>query len=154
MAITGDFNNDGIAVIGGGSFTISGEVVNNGTMRLTSGAALNAAGGFVNNGTLDLLTGAQGLPPNFINNGIVIDSSAISVVSTTKTGSSVTLTVASHSGHAYQLQRSPSISAPVWTNVGSAQSGITQTDGTPTERVFTDPAATGMQWFYRVVVTP
>ena len=154
MAITGDFNNDGIAVIGGGSFTISGEVVNNGTMRLMSGAALNAAGGFVNNGTLDLLTGAQGLPPNFINNGIVIDSSAISVVSTTKSGSSVTLTVASHSGHAYQLQRSPSISAPVWTNVGSAQSGITQTDGTPTERVFTDPAATGMQWFYRVVVTP
>ena len=52
------------------------------------------------------------------------------------------------------MQRSLSLTAPAWANVGGTQSGLTQANGAPTERTFLDVAATGAQWFYRVWVTP
>ena len=148
--LTGDLNNDGTATITSGTFSVSGDVVNNNTMRFTGGAALNATGHFVNNGTIDLLTGAQGLPADFENNGVVIDSSSLSGVHASKASNVVTLTVKGYLQHAYQLQRSDSLVTPTWTNVGSVQNP-TANDQTLT---FTDSAATDVLRFYRIVVTP
>ncbi len=152
--LNGSLANDGIADIAAGTLTLNGSVTNNGTLRVTGGGALSATGAFTNNGTLDLLTGPQSLPPNFINNGIVIDSSTLAMTGIAKAGGSVTLTALSHSGHSYQMQRSDSLIAPAWTNIGAAQDGLTDGAGAPAALVFTDPGASGTARFYRVVVTP
>jgi autotransporter-associated beta strand protein len=147
--IQGDFNNDGTVTCGtGGILTITGDVVNNGTMRFTGGTALNAAGAFVNNGVLDLMTGAGGLPANFENNGVVIDSSAVKLQTASKSGGNFTLTIQSYAGHNYQLQATDDLSSPVWQNIGSAQAG----NGNVLP--LTDTAATGTKRFYRIVVSP
>lgn len=146
--ITGDLANQGTVTCGSGALTITGDVVNNGTMRLTGGATLNASGRFVNNGVLDLLTAAVSLPANLENNGVIIDTSSLSRAQVAKTGNSVTVTVQTFAGHTYQLQRSDSLTPPAWVNLGGGQAG----DGSV--RAFTDPAASGAQRFYRVLVTP
>lgn len=152
--ITGDLNNDGtVTSMSGGTLAVTGDVVNNGTMRIASGTALSATGNFVNNGILDLLTSSAGLPPNLENNGIVIDSSSLKTNSISKTGNLVTIKVPTHSAHVYQLQRSTSLTGG-WTDVGAPQNGATTVSGQPTERTFTDPAATAPKCFYRVKVTP
>ena len=133
---------------GAGTLSTTGDVVNNGTMRLSGGAVLNATGSFVNNGVLDLLTGAQTLPANLVNNGVIVDSSSLQMAGVSKTGNTVTVSVQTYAGHTYQLQRADSLSAPAWTNIGSAQGG------NGTLRALIDSAATGTQRFYRVVVTP
>ena len=148
--IEGDLNVSTGATVtcGVGTLAVTGEVVNNGTMRLTGGATLNATGSFVNNGVLDLLTGAQRLPANLINNGVVIDSSSLSQAQASKNGTTFTVKLRTYAGHAYQLKRADSLTAPTWTNIGTEQAG----DGTV--RDFIDSGATGAQRFYRVVVTP
>ena len=150
----GDLNNDGtVTSLTGGTLAVSGDVVNNGLMRIASGTALVATGNFINNGILDLLTAAQGLPANFENHGIVIDSSTLAMSSVSKSGSVVLVKVPTHSGHAYQMQRSASLVSG-WADVGASQNGISTILGAPTERTFTDPAATGSSYFYRIKVTP
>jgi autotransporter-associated beta strand protein len=153
--LTGDLNNDGtVTATAGGSFTVAGDVVNDGTLRIANGTALSATGDFVNNGVLDLLTATGGLPPNLVNNGIVIDSSTLRTVAAAKNGNTVTVTVQGHSGHTYQLQRADSLISPNWTNVsGSVGNGTTQANGQPTPIQLQDPNA-GTQRFYRVQVTP
>ncbi len=146
--ITGDLTNAGTITCTSGTLSVTGEVVNNGTMRFTGGATLNAGGHFVNNGVIDLLTGAQVLPADFENNGVVIDSSSLSQAQASMSGTTFTLSARTYAGHSYQLQRADSLSAPVWTNIGTAQAG----DGTV--RAFLDAGATGPQRFYRVQVTP
>ena len=148
--LTGDFNNDGTATIAAGTFAVSGDVVNNGTMRFTGGAQLTATGGFVNNGVLDLLTGAQSLPPNLENNGVVIDSRSLGEVNVAKAGNVVTITVQGFTQHTYQLQRSDALASPNWVNVGSAQT--TATNGQTL--TFTDNAAAVLQRYYRFIVSP
>ena len=122
--ITGDLNNDGTVTVGtGGALTVTGDAVNHGTMRLTGGSGLVTSGSFVNNGILDLLTSSSGLPVNFENNGIVIDSTAMHVLQATKVGSSVTLTVQTYAGHNYQLQLAAGMTGP-WSDVaGQAFAG-------------------------------
>ena len=152
--LTGDLNNDGtVTSLTGGSLAVTGDVVNNGLMRIASGTALVATGNFVNNGILDLLTAAQGLPANLENNGIVIDSSTLAMTTVLKSGSVVTVKVPTHSGHAYQMQRSASLVSG-WTDVSTSQNGVTTILGAPTERTFTDSAATSSKYFYRIKVTP
>jgi hypothetical protein len=51
---------------------MTGEVVNNGTLKLTNGTTLSATGLFINNGTLDLTQGGQTVPANLINNGTIL----------------------------------------------------------------------------------
>jgi hypothetical protein len=102
----------------------------------------------VNNGLLDLLTGAQGLPGNFINNGVVIDSSGTTITSAGIIGSTMTLTIQGYVGHTYQLQRTASISAPNWQNIGLPQDGL----GAPL--TFTDAFVPGGQFFYRIQIAP
>ncbi len=146
--IAGDLNNDGAFFVGSGTLNVGGNVTNNGTLRLTVGAALSITGSFINNGVLDLLTGAQSLPAGLVNNGIIIDSASLHTVSVARAGSTVTLTAQTYSGHSYQLQRSDSLTTPIWTNIGPAKSG------NDAAQTFPDPAATGAQGFYRIVVTP
>ena len=149
--IDGDLNvsTGAIVTCGAGTLTTTGDVVNNGTMRLSGGAVLNATGSFVNNGVLDLLTGAQTLPANLVNNGVIVDSSSLQMTGVSKTGNTVTVTVKTFAGHVYQLQRADSLLAPAWTNI--AGQAFT---GSGAAHDFTDTAATGAQRFYRVVVTP
>ena len=111
--LTGDFNNNGTATLTSGTFAVTGDAVNNGTLRFTGGAALASTGAFVNNGLLDLLTGAQSLPANLENNGVIIDSSSLRLTSVVKAGNTVIVTAQTYAAHTYQLQRSDSLIAPV-----------------------------------------
>lgn len=149
--ITGNFINDGVvqADCGApGNLVINGNVTNNGTMQFVYRTGLQCTGTFVNNGLLDLLTGTQGLPANFINNGVVIDSSGTTITSAGIIGSTMTLMIQGYVGHRYQLQRTASISAPNWQNIGLPQDGL----GAPL--TFTDGLMPGGQFFYRIMVAP
>jgi hypothetical protein len=138
----------GALAIGAGTVTVSGNVTNNGTIRLTGGAALNISGTFVNNGVLDIMTGSQTLPPGFVNNGIVLDSNYVRVDSVSKTNTNFAVIIRSFTGHGYQLQRADTLAGP-WTNLGAARPG----DGSLS--TFTDNGgATGLQKFYRIFVSP
>ncbi len=154
-SINCDLNNNGTTTsTAGGQLTVTGDVVNNGTIRLTNSSSLNATGAFINNGVLDLLTAGSGLPPNLVNNGAVIDSSAVRAKSCTKSGASFTLTIDSYAGHGYRLQRRTTLNAGTWQDVGGSQTGLTQENGTPTVLNFTDPAAPAGSCFYRIQVSP
>ena len=64
---------------------------------------------FINNGTLDVMTGSFSAPAGFVNNGNVLDSSAIKVstigFNTAVLPAALTLTMAGYTGHTYQLER-------------------------------------------------
>jgi autotransporter-associated beta strand protein len=145
--IAGDLTNNG-TVNCTGPLAITGDVINNGTLRLTGGAALTANGTFINNGTLDLLTGAQTFPANFVNNGIVLDSSLVRTSSVSMTGATFTVTITGYTGHSYQLEGADTLDGP-WTPIGTLHPGgggvITLDD---------NGGATGAQKFYRVNVAP
>lgn len=146
--ITADVTNYGTITCGAGTLSVTGDVVNNGTMRVTGGAALSAGGSFINNGVLDLLSSAAGLPPNLVNNGVVVDNRDRRIMSAAKTGSDFTCTVQGYSGHTFQLQSADTPAGP-WNNIGSSLPGA------DTGLVLTDAGgATGAQKFYRVLVTP
>ena len=134
---------------GTAGLTINGTVTNNGFMQLLGGASLPDGGGFINNGVLDLITSPQPLPPGFVNNGAVLDSTSVRVVSAGKSGSSLSLSVQSHAGHGYRLQKSTTLVGQDWTNVGASQSG------NGSVLTFTDAGgATGALGFYRIVISP
>jgi hypothetical protein len=132
-----------------GTLAVTGDVVNNGTMRISNLSAFTTTGAFVNNGTLDLLTSTSNLPPNLENNGTVIDSSGLKLLSSSKAGAAFSLTIKGYSGHTYQLQRTSSTGLSGWVDIGAVQTG---TGGNLT---FTDTTgATLVRRFYRVKVTP
>ena len=150
-AITGNLVNNGTVVAdNAGVLTVNGTVTNFGTVRLTGGAAIQSSGLFINNGVFDIITGPQALPPNFQNNGIILDASSVRVQSFDLTGKDARLTVPTVTGHVYQLQRSDSLGSGTWENIGAAIPG----DGSP--QLFTDPggSAGSKQRFYRVLVSP
>ncbi len=143
-SIDGDLNNRGTVTAEGlGALAVSGDVVNDGVIRLVGGAELVAIGAFVNNGVLDLLTAGGSLPPNLVNNGVVIDSSAARLSSWSRAGSAFTLRIVSYSGHAYTLQTTDDPAAG-WTDVETKPGA----DGT--ELVFTHDAGVFAKRFYRV----
>ena len=131
----------------GTNLTINGAVTNNGTMRITAGTQLIASGPFVNNGLLDIINAAGSLPPGFVNNGVVLDSSSVLVSQISIAGQDVQVQILSALGHSYQLQRSGSIAPASWLPVGGSQSG---TGGVLT---FTNASALVQpQGFYRFQV--
>jgi len=131
----------------GTNLTINGAVTNNGTMRITAGTQLIASGPFVNNGLLDIINAAGSLPPGFVNNGVVLDSSSVVVSQISFSGPDVQVQILSAVGHTYQLQRSGSLAPTSWLPVGASQSG---TGGVLT---FTNSAALAQpQGFYRFQV--
>jgi hypothetical protein len=109
-----------------------------------AGATLTVTGTFTNNGVLDLLTSPGTiLPPGFVNNGTVIDSSSLRISKVSTSGGQIYVEVQSRMGHVYTLQRasSPEPTAE-WQDVGSPFNG---SGGLLT---FSQPAVSGM--FYRV----
>ncbi len=137
----------GVVDVGSGTFAVTGNLTNHGTVRLTGGAASAVSGAFVNNGVLDIMTGAQTLPANLVNNGIVLDSRDIRVETMDKTGATFTLTVQGYAGHSYQLERADTLGG-TWAPVGAARAGANSI------LTFTDTNATGTQMFYQVKVAP
>ncbi len=144
-------NSGGLLTISGGSANASGNVINNGTVRLAHGAVLAVGNGatLTNNGLLDVITGGVTAPAGLSNNGTILDSSVITVKSVNLNNGSVTVTINGYTGHTYQLQRSSSLANGSFINLGSFQNGAT--GGTLT---FADANPPPAQGFYRVQVDP
>jgi len=146
--ITGVLINDGTVVSDcGTNLTLTGAVTNNGTMRITGGTQLIASGPFVNNGLLDIINAAGSLPPGFVNNGVVLDSTSVRVLQSAVVGQDFLAQILSVFGHTYQLQRSASLSPASWSDIGLSQSG------TGASLMFTNSGALAQpQGFYRFKV--
>jgi hypothetical protein len=144
-------NAGGRVLITGGAFTLNGSVTNNGAFVLRAGAGLLSGGAsFVNNGTFDILTaGSPALPVNFVNQGTVLDATALRILSLVNTSTNVLLTINGYSDHTFQLQSSSDLTTGNFANIGAAQSGVTGSMLT-----FADPGASSPQQFYRVLVNP
>ncbi len=133
----------------GSTLTINGAVTNAGTFRFTRGARLLATGGFTNHGTLDLVTAGASSPSVLSGTGLVLTAASILTPVIALSGASMQINQASLLGHTYQLQRSTTLAAGSWLDVGAA------VPGTGSTVVFTDtPAPTETSVFYRVVVSP
>ncbi len=132
-----------------GSLSVAGSITNNGTFKISGSPTLALTGNFINNGVLDLINSQSTLPPNFVNNGTVLDSSDVSVQQAAISGSNFSVSIQSYFEHTYQLQRADSLTAPIWTNIGAAQ------EGNDSILNFTDTGgAAGPKRFYRVQVSP
>lgn len=132
-------------VTAGGRLTVAGSVTNLGTVRLFGNAQLSVGGQFINNGTLDIMNWNGILPAGFVNNGAVLDRSAIKIESSAIQGSSFNVTIMGYQGHTYQLQYSSSLNPASWIDVGPPQ------QGNQVSIVFTNGPAVG-QGYYRVAV--
>jgi len=141
-------NAGNVFYLAGGYLSISGGITNNGIFKISGTPTLTQTGSFTNNGVLDLINGPSTLPSNFVNNGTVLYASGMAVQQAAISGTSFSVSIQSYLQHTYQLQSSPVLTNPTWTNVGSAQAG---TGGT---LVFTDPSANGTQGFYQILVGP
>ena len=146
--VNGSIINDGLVSCSGGSLKVTGDVVNNASMRFTVASALVVTGTLTNYGVLDIMTGSQQLPENFANYGVVLDSSAVRMQSFVRSGTTLQFTIQSAVGHNYQLQKTVTLNPPSWTNLGQAQAG---NDAVLT---FAEPGMTGARGFYRIQVSP
>jgi autotransporter-associated beta strand protein len=135
--------------LAGGNLSVAGSITNNGIFKLSGTPSLALTGSFINNGVLDLINGPSTLPPDFVNNGVVLYASSVTVQQISISGTNVNLAIQSYLTHTYQLQRTNSLTNPAWTNIASPQTG----NGSILN--FTDlGGATGTQEFYRFQVSP
>lgn len=153
MTVKGPLNVErgGRVRLPGGTLTAQGGIVNEGTVRLESGGALALGAGhpFINGGVLEVVDNRFSLPAAFTNWGAVIDGSAVPTQTASLAGGVLTLTVDGRSGHAYQLQRGPSLSGGDFTDVGPPQSPVENAVLT-----FVDDKPDAARGFYRVRATP
>jgi hypothetical protein len=133
-----------------GSLKVIGDVVNHGTLRLYGDAGFDIGGDFTNHGLLDIMTWSGALPPGFVNNGNVLDRSAVRVESAAPIGNDFKISIHGYHGHGYQLQEAPAGDlATEWNNLGSPQTG------TGALILFSVPAAfVQPKRFFRVKVAP
>jgi autotransporter-associated beta strand protein len=132
-----------------GNFTGTGTIVNDGTLRLVGNATLPAGITLTNNGTLDVMSWQGTLPTGFVNNGTVLDRSAIAIKQFAVQGSDVKVRIHGYSGHTYQLQARDSLDSGSWTDVGSPVVGA------DADIDFAQAGAAGnARRFYRVVIDP
>ncbi|HVM60854.1 MAG TPA: hypothetical protein VMV72_08305, partial [Verrucomicrobiae bacterium] len=148
--VTGDVTIDsgGWVFTDCGTLTFTGTVTNNYALGV-DGGVLEFYGPVVNNSAILLYNGGTtNFHGPFVNNGVVLDAGWVHVSAITNAGNDVIIEVPSASGFGYQLQVSPSLDSPVWTNSGAPQSG---TGGVLT---FTDPggATNSPARFYQVDV--
>jgi hypothetical protein len=130
-----------------GSFAGQGSIGNRGTLRLVGDAALPEGISLVNHGVLDIMTWRGALPGGFVNQGVVLDRSAVAVKDVTIQQTDVKLMIDGYSGHTYQLQGCDDLTS--WTDLGAP------VEGRAGPIIFTDPArAAAGRRFYRVVVDP
>ena len=148
--IAGTLVNDATIQGSGGLLSITGSATNNGTMRFATGSTLVATGRFINNRLLYLRAGGQTVPALLVNNGLVMDTSSVSVTGFTKVSAALKLTYNSLAGKHYQLQRSDTFAPGLWHNVVASQLG---TGGPLT---VTDPTgvAAAKTRFYRILQLP
>jgi len=129
------------------SLEVATNLVNAGTLRLSGPASLNVGGSFTNNGLLDIMTWSGTLPAGFVNHGIVLDRSAIRVVSAGVNAPDFEVTIQGYTGHGYQLQYCDDLTSGAWESIGPPVAGadapITLTHA---------GGATAQQRFYRVAV--
>jgi autotransporter-associated beta strand protein len=133
----------------GVKLTINGDVINHGTFRITRGTDFELNGNFTNTGLLDLLTAdvTPEILATIVNEGVILDSSKVQVAGFSMTNG-FTVTIQGFTGHNYRLQRSSTLAAPTWSDVGPAQ------PGNGSVHTFSDPSAPGEAAFYRVAVEP
>ena len=126
-AINGALLNQGTVTVDG-TLTVNGNFQNNGYLLVTGSGRvvlnLSNNGTFVNNGTLDIMDSPQTvLPPGYVNNGTILNSSLVTVQQVARTVNNFSVTIQSYTNHIYQLEISTSTST--WQNIGPAQSGTT-----------------------------
>ncbi len=154
--INGNLVNQGTAnLTGGGTLTVNGNFENDGTMTVSGSSLLvvnlptDGSGLFVNNGLLDIMDSpGTTLPSGFVNNRTILTSALVTVQQFTMSASSCSVTIQSYTGHTYQLQKSASLTPPVWQAVGTMQAG------TGSAIILTDTNATSTTTYYRVGVGP
>lgn len=118
-----DGSSTGQLVSASSSLQVAGDLVNDGMLRLIGDAGLNVSGTFTNNGVLDIMTWNGSLPGGFVNNGTVLDRSAIKVDSAETAGSDFEATIYGYAGHRYQLQYRNDLLNGSWENVGAPVAG-------------------------------
>jgi autotransporter-associated beta strand protein len=149
LTFNGPVTNNGVLTgRAAGGVVFNGTVTNNGTVRMTGGAALEAFGTFTNAGFVDLLTGGQALPEGFVNLGTMIDASALPLPRAVLADGRFELWIDSHSGHFYQLQRSPDLLPGSWVNEGDPLPGNTGT------ALRFRPSMANPRGFFRVGIDP
>jgi len=131
----------------GGMLTVGGSVTNQGTLRLFGNAKLTVGGAFVNNGVLDIMTWNGALPAGFVNDGVILDRSAVKIESCAVEGRDFSATIMGYTGHSYQLQYSSDLHPASWINLGAAKAG----NDAPLVFVHTNGVTAG-QGCYRVAV--
>ncbi len=130
--------------------TVFGDMVNDGVLRLYHGARIDAGGQFVNNGVLDRMTWDGELPANFVNNGTVLDRSAVRITGMSVSARDFELTMQGHTGHNYQLQQA--IDGDLqggWADLGAPVAG----SGAPITFLIEEAMSSPRQ-FFRVNVRP
>jgi len=130
-----------------GTLTVAGSVTNQGSLCLLGNAQLTLGGPLINSGVLDIMTWSGSLPSGFVNNGVLLDHSAIKVESCTVQSGSLNLTIMGYVSHTYQLQGSSTLTPATWFNIGSPQAGA----GEILEFMDTNGVGAGAE-FYRVAV--
>jgi fibronectin-binding autotransporter adhesin len=133
----------------GGSLTFTSIVTNNGTMQAINGSVLEAYGTVVNDGVIDITGGTTNFHGAFINNGIVITTNNLPVITATwLVGTDVEIGVKTGNGDTYVFEETTNLTGAAWTPVIE----FTGTGGVIT---FIDPGAAGLpQRFYRVGLVP
>lgn len=148
--ITAEVINHGTIIASCGELRFTAPLTNYGQITLRGDATLASTAAVTNHGLVDLLTSRNAtLPEGFVNHGRIIGFGEVKIHSTEKIKSVFQMRVESISGHRYWMQRSLSLSSPVWENVGWSRDGITGQDIYLFEN--TAPAS---QAFYRIVVDP
>jgi uncharacterized repeat protein (TIGR03803 family) len=113
----------------GGTLTFSGIVTNNGTMLAVNSTALQADGPVVNNGLIVATNGTAVFLGGLVNNGVVVTNGSslteadVQISSIARLGSKIIVQIPSVTCATYQLQVTPSLQPPAWTNLNASQSG-------------------------------
>ena len=149
--LTGDLVNEGtVAIDCPAGLAVTGTVTNHGRMRFTGGTALSASGGIVNHGILDFITANPVPPAGLVNLGTVLFADSVLALEAADSSDAFTVSIATQPGHTYLLQRADDLVSPIiWTDLGAAQAGTGAT------LTFTDPSpGPAGRRYYRFKVDP
>ena len=140
----------GAVVIADGALDIANLTIPTGARLVArGGASLSAGMSLTVDGILDTFTWSGTLPASFVNNGLLLDRSALKLDSSTFTVSNAALTIHGYPGHGYQLQTSTSLLPDSWSFIGNSE------DGTDALITFDGPIESeDPLTFYRILVNP
>ena len=132
----------------------TGNITNNGRLRLLDGATLIVSGTLSNNGIIDASGYTGALPTNIVGGpSSQIIAKGYAPLSLTKGTSSVTVTIQGYAGHYYVLQSSDSLGSDAsWTTPPNGYAPRTVSDGQVTITAAVN-SSVGTR-FYRVLIDP